>query len=167
MRTVPVWIFLFSSCASLPDGAPRLRYKKDYDVAIQAEAFLIKQMEPGRAVDAIEPDLTGMPKHVVSFRIERILQGELPVETVGGPDKMEQARDALAEKNFFKILTLDFSNPDEKQPKEWLTVAVNDPKEIFGLDPEAPTSGMPYKLYLKHRSGERNYTLVQVRPAKV
>jgi hypothetical protein len=157
-------LVLLGGCAVSEKGGPA---RNEYDVALLATPLSGKELQSGAVIDAIEntPNALQNARFVISFRIDRVLIGELPKEKVGGRSRWDQAVEAAAEKKIMKFLTLDFKNPNEEIDKLWFRVAVQDPGATFGInDWHQPAQGR-YKLYLKRMPKQTNsYVLVHCLP---
>ena len=128
----------------------------DADVVLRVTPVRVKAIQPGSSVDVIEstPDTASWPTAVGVFRVERVLKGEFNRVPVGGASPFEQLVEAGKKKEFLKLLTLDTHDPNELRDQEWVSVAVFNPFETFGIkDWENPEGGKG-KLYLK-RSPDR------------
>ena len=156
-------LLLSASCAS--NQTPGI----EYDVILNASITRVKPMKPGMAVDAVEATSANgeemIPLAVVVFRVDTVIRGEF-VKRLGGPTRYEQAREAVADKNILKILTADFKDPDTLVQKSTLSVAVEDPEQLFGIV-RAPDPNQKYRIYLKHSDGAPNsYILTHSKPLK-
>ncbi len=88
-------------------------------------------------------------RYKVLFHIDKVVKGEFSKSKLGGPSALEQAKDAAKNKEILKLLTLDFSNPEDEVDKELLSVAVYDPETSFGINASDSPSKTKHKLYLK------------------
>ena len=149
---------LLSSCASL---RPRPQ-----ELVILATPIDVEPLTIGRQVDALEdPEQSADLKTVVSFKIERVLKGDLPKIKRGGPSKWEQAQEHFQDKSFLKIVTADFEDPDALVDQKILSVAVQDPLVTFGIKTGQEDFGPhKYRLQLKTIPGKsESYVLVESR----
>ena len=157
-------LILLAGCTASGKGAPA---RKEFDVAMIATPLSGKEMPSSSVIDAIEntPEALQQARYIISFRIDRVLIGELSKEKVGGPSRFDQAVDAAQEKKLLKILTLDFQNPNEEIDKRWFRIAVQDPGATFGINNWRQPAQGRYKLYLKRMPKQANsYVLVHCQP---
>ena len=147
-------LFLLASCASLPKG--------HYDAVLDAVPYSVKKIEPGAVTDAvagasqasIEP-----ADAIVSFRVNRVLRGEF-LAPRGGRTKLQQMGESFKNKDYLEVL--NYKDPNELIPKEWISIAVKDPVKHFGLDYGDVAGGKRYKLYLLKLKGHAgSYLLTQ------
>lgn len=138
---------------------------EDYDTVLRAAPVRVKPLGVTRTFDAIEfgdEDIELFDKKVV-FEIQDVLLGEYVTTKRGGPSKMEQAKEAGLEKDFMKVLTMDFKDPEEMVDKRWISVAVKDPTERFGISNWNQPNREPMKLYLKRtKTNEDTFFLMGV-----
>lgn len=161
-------ILAFSACAT----TDQLGWThKNYDVAVLATPITLKPLTGRVTVDAVEQDAAkaANAQAVLVFKIDRVLQGEMPSVKAGGPSKVDQAQQAYRDKEYLKLLTMDFEDPDREIPKEWISVAVEDPAVSFGIEPgeNLDESARQYRLYLKkEKNKERSFVFVRGEPKK-
>jgi hypothetical protein len=136
---------------------------KKYDVVLVGTPVSVRELQDYEGVDAIESTSEEKtPRHVVSFKIERVLIGELAKETVGGLSKMDQAKKALDDKDFIKLGTLNFKDPHQEVEKEMFRVALHHAGETFGAAPGDPLPAHRLKLYLKrHPNQPKTFLLIK------
>jgi len=160
-----------SSCAGhesvTAESVGREYAPEDYDVVLSAVPFKVTKINQNSVVDAVEDGAQrpGVAEAVVLFEIERVIRGEFTKVRAGGPTKIEQARQAVQKKDLLQVLTLDFSDPDEEYEKPWVSVAVSDPDDSFGIEDWDNPEGKLCRLYLK-RLPDRDASYVMVRSEK-
>lgn len=123
----------------------------DYDTVLRVVPVRVRPLGVTRTFDAIEggtEPIELFDKKVV-FEIDQVLLGDYVKIKRGGPSKFEQAKEASQEKDFLKFVTLDFKDPDEEIDKKWISVAVKDPSERFGIMDWNNPEKKKIKLYLK------------------
>lgn len=134
------------------------------DIVLQVTPVRVKPIQSGSSVDVIEnaQEHGSWPTAVGVFRVERVLKGEFNRAPVGGDSKFEQLKAAGKKKDLLKILTMDTYDPNELRDQEWVSVAVFNPFETFGIkDWENPEGGKG-KLYLKRTPGQKDsYILME------
>lgn len=141
----------------------------DYDVILTASPLSVKSIEPGVAVDAIEKGAIedGSADKVVVFDIDAVKKGKFTKVREGGPSKMEQAKDALKEFDLLKVLALDFDDPDDWIEKRWLSIAVKNPNDSFGITDWDRPEGGRHKIYLKRLADDPDsYIMTASEPLK-
>jgi hypothetical protein len=147
-----LFLFLIFSLLLQPPESPAAKIfgfgSKDYDVVLVASPVSIREVRPRESFDAIE-ETQEPPQHIVSFKIERTLVGELAKEKRGGPSRIDQAREAAKKKEYLKLASLNFEDPDIEVEKEWFRIAVKNSGETFGVTPGGSIPGHRFKLYLK------------------
>lgn len=163
MPTLLVFVMMLSACAA----TDKLGWThKTYDTAVLATPITLKPMTGRVTVDAVEQDpaKAANAQAVLVFKIDRVLQGELPSMKAGGPSKVDQVQQAYRDKEYLRLFTMDFEDPDRQIPKEWISVAVEDPAAAFGIQPgenlDEPLR--QYRIYLKKLKGkERGFVFVR------
>lgn len=132
-------------------GQEKLLRRGDYDVVLEARPVHVKPVDLETSVDAVEagPGKIRLFDSVVLFQIDYILMGEFIRAETGGPSKAEQAREAIRQRDLWKLLTLDFQDPGEKIERRWIRIAVRDPKTSFGILSWENPEPVRFKLYLK------------------
>lgn len=144
---------------------------KTYDTALLATPITLKPLTGPVTVDAVEQDAAkaANAQAVLVFKIDRVLQGEMPSVKAGGPSKVDQAQQAYRDKEYLRLLTMDFEDPEREIPKEWISVAVEDPAAAFGIQPGENLDGTlrQYRIYLKKEKGKgRSFVFVRAKPKK-
>jgi len=136
---------------------------KQADVVLEVIPLRARPMERGVSVDAVEndPSKRALAEAAVSFKIRRVLKGEWIKEKVGGPTRMEQAEKAMRQKDYKKLFTLNFSDPNQEIKREWFSIAVVDPGKTFGIDRWDAPEPVRLKVYFK-RQPENNNSLVMI-----
>lgn len=152
-----------ASCASFQTPAG-----EKYDVAIEGTVFKVMDAASAGSVDAIERETPerGPLVAVVSFKLNQVLNGELPKVKAGGASKLEQLTGAAKTNNFLKVLTMDVQDPEELIERKWFRVAVGRPSETFGVSSWENPEPRKFKIYLKEiteRPG--SYEMLQAIPA--
>ncbi len=149
-RALVAMVFLVSSCANTHAKGGR-NFFKEADVVLEVQALRVHAIAERGSADVVEADpaKAAVVEAIVNFRIIRILKGEWASVPVGGPSRADQAVDAVRKKDYFKILTLDFHNPEKRMKKEWVSVAVENPRETFGISSWDAPEPRHLKLYLK------------------
>ncbi len=161
------WVVLFSisllisACASRPplvglEGEALKR--KDYDVVLRVTPIKVKPLLMNTPVDAIEGGAENIQifDKLVNFKVNDVLLGEYVMIKRGGASRFEQMKDLQQEKNFLKMLTLDYEDPNEEMMKPWISVAVKDPSERFGIENWENPQQVAYRLYLKRTKNEKD-----------
>ena len=146
-------------------GDPEIA-KKEADVVLLATPIRVKKLEPGAQVDAIEhaPERMAYAEAVVMFKVEDVLKGEYTKIQTATPSKWEQAKDAAKDKNIWKILTLDFSEPEREETKQFLSVAVIHPRDTFDITAWDSPPKRHYRIYLQRQpQNPKSYILLAVR----
>ncbi len=140
-------MFGFCSCAQFHStSTPR----QEPDVVVLVSPVSVKSLQGKPVVDAIEnPENAATPKALVLFKIERVLRGTIPQIKSGGSSKMDQAKEAFSNREYFKIITADFSDVSRLVDKEWLSVAVADPSKTFQISSWENPGSQRYKIRLK------------------
>jgi len=140
---------LVSGCASKSLPLPPIA--KHADVVLEVTPLQVKDFNIGDTVDVIEtlPSEAKLSLAKILFRVDKVLMGEFIHYKVGGPSEWVQAQSAVRARNIWKLLTLDFSDPDELKEKRWVTVAVVDPEERFRIKSWEDPPNRKMKLYLK------------------
>ncbi len=168
MKKLPLLglVFLLSACAA----SDKLGWThKNYDVAILASPITLRPLTGPVAVDAVEKGETDaeQAQAVIVFKIDRVTQGEMPLVKIGGPSKTDQMAEAYRNKEYLKLFTMDFEDPDRQVPKDWISIAVLDPEASFGIRPgdNLDESTRQYRIYLKKEKGRaRNFIFVRAEP---
>ena len=123
----------------------------DYDTVLRVVPVSVKPLGVTRTFDAIESGdeaIELFDKKVV-FEIDEVLLGEYVKIKRGGPSKFEQMKESTEEKDFMKVLTLDYKDPEEEIDKKWISVAVKDPDKRFGIVDWNNPKKRKIKLYLQ------------------
>lgn len=155
LLTSNVQLFAASKSSVAPN--PKALFKQA-DVVLEVVPLRARPLERGVSVDAVENDPVRMAlaDSVVSFKIRRVLKGEWIKEKLGGPSRMEQASKAVHQKDYKKLFTLNFSNPEQEVKREWLSIAVEDPGKTFGIDQWDSPSPTRFKVYFKRQPDNKN-----------
>ena len=136
------------------------------DIQLIVVPIRAKSILAGGTVNALEKPASEMPPvwTTVLFRVERILSGDFKVPKNQEISLWSQMKDAADDKNFFKILTMDFArSPEDGTDKGWLSMAVIDPYASFGIrEGEEPAARQRYKLSLARvRRDPESFVLVK------
>jgi len=136
---------------------------KQADVVLDVIPLKVRPISRGSSVDVIENDVSRLPfvEAVVSFKLKRVLKGNWIKEKLGGPSRFAQMQTAAKNRNVFKMIGLDFTDPEEEVLKEWLSVAVEDPGKVFGINNWESPGSKRLKLYLK-RQPENNNSFIMI-----
>jgi len=131
--------FLFASKA----------HSAEVKLVLKAKMVSVEAFNPDEIVDALDAtSAEGMlPGATVVFRIDSIVKGTLPPAKVPASGSVwGQTQDAYKEKNFLKMITMDYENPDiEREDKpRWFAVGVQSPLESFKV---VSWSDLPKDLY--------------------
>ena len=156
-------IALLSSCEYMA-GRRAIFSSGDYDVVLTATPFKVKGVTAESTADAVEEGFTdvGLESAIVLFTIDKVLVGEFTQVRAGGASKLQQMKDAARDRDFWRIVKSDFTDPDEMTEQKWLTVAVQDPKKTFGFETWGTPKDASYKLYLKRVPDQpKSYILVK------
>ncbi|HTL47830.1 MAG TPA: hypothetical protein VL688_07180 [Verrucomicrobiae bacterium] len=158
-RVFAVGLLLPFLCSCAHGGQGRA-----YDAVLRVTPIRVKPIEKGASIDAIEQKLEneGWPTAVVVFRVDKVVSGEFNKVKVRNASRWDQAREAGKNKNILKILTLDFDKPEEIQDQEWISVAVTNPIESFGIHSWEQPEKKSGRIYLK-RVPEQPGTFVMVK----
>ena len=154
---------VLSSCAHLPQRKALLS-SDHYDVILEATPFKVKGITSGSVVDVVEEglDQVGFDSAVVSFKIEKVLRGEFTKVKFAGPSRFQQMKDAARDRDFWKIIKSDFSDPNELVDQKLISIAVQDPVKTFGFNSWSDPGNKRYKLYLQRVAKQANtYVLVK------
>lgn len=143
--------------SAAPAAASSRQLFKEADVVLHVTPMRVRPIDRGASVDAVEGDLSRLPfaEAVVSFKVERVMKGQWTTK-LGGAGHLDQMSEAVRKKEVLKILTLDFTDPNEQVDKGWISVAVEDPGKTFGINHwDAPeTRGL--KLYFKRLPDDKD-----------
>ena len=155
----PGFLLIFlSACSTVPVNS--------YSTVIDAIPMGVKPIEAKAVTDAVAgtKEKVETPKAVVTFHVERVISGDF-TERRGGSSRLDQISDSVKDKDFFGAL--NHKNPNERIPKEWVSVAVDDPGKWFGLDLGKTQGEQPFRLYLlKVKGKEGSYILTRAIPRK-
>ncbi|MBN1688563.1 MAG: hypothetical protein JW893_05645 [Candidatus Omnitrophica bacterium] len=145
---------MLSACSSFSKGSE----SEKVDVVAKVIPLQVKHLSSQTPFDVMEKALLekGWGGAVVLFEIEDVLKGEFDKVKVGGPSKMAQIREAAGNKNILALLTLDFDDPDEEVKKRWLTIAVEDPRETFGIENWEEPKRQSLMVYLSRLPEDRD-----------
>jgi len=149
--TVLLLILPFCPAFAAAPPNPKALFKTA-DVVLEVIPIKAHPVDRGTSVDAIEgTDTThfALAEAMVTFKIRRILKGKWERVKVGGPGRFAQASKAMKKKDYLKILTLNFSDPNKEIDKEWVSVAVEDPGKSFGIRSWDAPESRRCKIYLK------------------
>ena len=136
------------------------------DIELIAIPIRARSIKAGGTVDALEKSAVEMPPvwTAVIFRVESVRKGEFKLAKNQEITLLDQVKDAADEKNFLKLLTMDFEKPPEDgTDKGWLSMAVADPHTAFGIrEGEEPAVRQRYRLSLArvHKNPD-SYVLVK------
>ena len=157
-----IFTIILSPCALAGKPKPP---RQEPDVVVLASPIRVKELQPKAVVDAIEnPEHAEEPKALVLFKIDRILRGTLPKTKLGGPSKWEQAKEAVQDKSYFKLLGSDYTDSERIIDKEWLSVAVADPAKTFAISSWENPGGKQYQIRLRPVPGKTgSYVMVESR----
>lgn len=155
--------FILTSCG-LFSKQRALFSSREHDIVLEATPFKVKGITSESVVDAVEAGFAeaGFDSAIVMFKVDKVLTGELAQVKAGGPSRFQQMKDAIRDRDYWKLIKSDFTDPNELIDQKWLSIAVQDPKKTFGF----PSWGTPieerYKLYLKRDPEQPNsYILVK------
>ena len=158
---------LFAAETSIGDIIARAQAKPlKTDIELIAIPIRARSIKAGGTIDALEKAPAEMPPvwTAVIFRVERIGKGEFKVPKGQELTLLDQMKDAADDKNFLKLLTMDFERPPEDgTDKGWLSMAVVDPYTTFGIrEGEDPATRQRYRLSLArvHKNPD-SYVLVK------
>lgn len=128
--------------------------KHRYDTSIIATPIAVKTFDPSAQVDVVKENLSpDAGKAIVVFKVDRVFRGEFS-ERRGGPSKSQQMKDAYGDKNFLKLATLDFDDPNQRIEKTHFSAVVNNPAEDLGIiAPPEESQPRRMKLNLKKVAG--------------
>ncbi len=136
------------------------------NVTLIAVPVRAKSIKARGTINALEKPASEMPPAwtAVVFRVERVVRGEFKTPKDQEITLMDQMKDAAGDKNFLKLLTMDFERPPEDgTDKGWLSMAVVDPYASFGIrENEMASVRKRYKLFLArvHKDPD-SYVLVK------
>lgn len=145
-------VLLFASCATSKSGS----FNEKTDVILRAVPISSKVILAGASADAIEMEALnrGDARYIIQFKIDEVERGQFTEVRKGGPSAFQQAREAAQDRNLWKILTFDYSDPEERLTQGWVSVAVYDPEATFGIVSSENLPNRSYRLFLK-RSDDR------------
>lgn len=159
-----LWILILiylSSCAR----SNVLGTGKGYDVALEVSPQTVSLIERHVRVDAIEdPEIQkDQPISIVTFKVHKVLRGDFS-ERRGGPSQFEQMKRAASDRQFLKLLTLDFKSPGDIVQRDFLRIAVANPTDTFGITSWETPERDHLKIYLKRDAqNPSNYILTDVK----
>ncbi len=168
MRLSKLWIAsllmaaVFVLSASLVDAAPKNHSKT---LVLKARLFKVDAFEAESVVDALDATSAQgqLPTATVSFLVKEVLRGELPMvkRSASADSLLGQAKDAVHEKSFLKLVTMDFENPDVEHPERarWFSVGVQSPLESFKILSWKDLPKEPYRLVFEKESDAAGWTL--------
>ena len=121
------------------------------DVILEATPFKVKGITSESVVDVVEEglDQVGFDSAVVSFKIDKVSKGEFTKVKFAGPSKFQQMKDAARDRDFWKIIKSDFSDPNGLVDQKLISVAVQNPVKTFGFNSWSDTGNKRYRLYLQ------------------
>ena len=156
MRKIFIFVFLLgfvcpttSLIATTVSSDPSKPLKAN--VVLDATPIRVKPLKASKGVDALEksPEEMGPSARVVVFRINRVLRGELAPIQMNELSLMDQAKDAAGDKDFLKLVTMDFKRPEgESAEKRSFSMVVADPTTSFGIKEGEESSKQRYRLSL-------------------
>ncbi len=121
------------------------------DVVLDVTPIRVKPLKEGGGVDVLEksPEEMGSSAMVVVFRINRVVRGELAPIKTKELSVLDQMKDAADEKEFLKLVTMDFHRPEEEgADKESLSMIVTDPHASFGIREGEVSTKQRYRISL-------------------
>jgi hypothetical protein len=148
---------LFCSSASLnAESAPSAIFSvpnkpTKVSVVLDVTPIRVKPLKAGKGVDALEklPEELGSSAMIVVFRINRILRGELAVIKTKELSLLDQAKDAVDDKNVLKLITMDFHRPEEGGTERTsFSMVVADPYASFGIKEGEESPKQRYRISL-------------------
>jgi len=118
-------------------------------LVLKAKMVSIEAFNPDEIVDALDTVSAegALPGATVVFRIESVVKGTLPPAKVPESGSVwNQTQNAYKEKNFLKMITMDYQNPEvEREDKpRWFAVGVQSPLESFKV---VSWTDLPEALY--------------------
>lgn len=142
-------------------------FSKDFSetLVLKARVFKVEAFHPEEVVDALdEASVQGaIPTATVSLLVKDVLSGELPlVKKQGNAGSfLGQAKDAVDEKKFLKILTMDFENPNVEHPEQvrWFAVGVQSPLESFNIISWKDLPNGLYRVSLMRKTVDSGWVL--------
>ncbi len=144
---------------------PAYAAPKPKKLVLKARLFKVEAFSPETVVDALDASSAqgALPTASVSFLIKDVLRGELPLQKRQGNagSVIGQAQDAVKEKSFLKLVTMDFENPDvehEDRPR-WFIVGVQSPLESFKILSWKDLPPEPYRLVLSKENDSAGWIL--------
>ena len=158
-----VLAMVLSSCGHLSQRKA-LFSSGNFDVILEATPFKVKGITSESVVDVVEEglDQVGFDSAVVSFKIDKVVRGEFTKVKFAGPSRFQQMKDAAHDRDFWKIIKSDFSDPNELVDQKLISIAVQDPVKTFGFASWSDTGNKRYKLYLQRVAKQANtYVLVK------
>ncbi len=139
-------------------------------LVLVARLFKVEIFKPEEIIDALdEPSVQGaLPSATAVFLIKQVRQGKLPQPKISQTTSTwSQAKDALKEKNFLKMVTMDFQNPNvehENRP-HWFAVGVQSPFETFKVISWTDLPQTDFRLVLKKEAENSGWVLVSAEQA--
>ncbi len=135
------------------------------NVVLDVTPIRVKPLKAGKGVDALEklPEELGSAAMIVVFRINRILRGELAAIKTKELSLLDQAKDAVDEKNVLKLITMDFHRPEEGgADRTSFSMVVADPYASFGIKEGKESPKQRYRISLArvHKNPD-SYLLVK------
>lgn len=118
-------------------------------LVLKAKMVSVEAFNTDEIVDALDPvSAEGvLPGATVVFRIESVVKGTLPPPKPRKSGSVwSQTQEAYKEKNFLKMITMDYDNPDvEREDKpRWFAVGIQSPLETFQV---VSWSELPQQTY--------------------
>lgn len=153
---------IFISFGSWAEAAPK---KTSKTLVLKARLFKVEAFDAESVVDALDSASAqgALPTATVSFLVKDVLRGELPLQKRQGntTSLLGQAKDAVHEKSFLKLVTMDFENPEvehEDRPR-WFLVGVQSPLESFKVLSWKDLPKEPYRLTFSKDSDAAGWLL--------
>ncbi|HCM42951.1 MAG TPA: hypothetical protein DIS66_06550, partial [Candidatus Omnitrophica bacterium] len=164
MRSVSftAWLFfcaalIFSSQAHSAEVKLVLKVKM-----VSVEAFNTEEIVDALDVVSAEGVLPGA---TVVFKIESVIKGTLPpVKVPASGSVWNQTQDAYKEKNFLKMITMDYQNPEvEREDKpRWFAVGVQSPLDSFKVVSWSELPPQSYRLSFSKEGSTGGWILQSV-----
>ena len=142
---------MFFSCVRSSRVADDAAFR-DADVILKVVPMTAKVLSRDTVIDVMEkaePDQMERLNTVVVFKINKILKGEFTKIRRGGPSRLKQAQQAMTRGKVLKLMTLDFTDPDEIIEKRWVNVAVENAFTRFQISDWEDPPDQLFLLYLK------------------
>ena len=157
-------VFLALAMASGTVGASAQEASPEYDLVLDVSPIEVKAITRGATADAVE-DISGRLheiRAIVVFRIEKVVEGELPKVRIKPPTAKERMQEAVKEKEFWRIFLKDDQDTMTEFERSRFKVGVRDPEAVFGITSWTKPDKRIYRLFLRrHENDPRTFILIR------